>query len=75
MATGRGPTIRDYHRNDRDFIKAGFRRRVVFDPVKRGDVIVTEPVDAKSFPNLRAHSLHVTFKDGRVIEVQRVAEL
>ena len=65
----------DYHRNDRDFIRAGFRRRVVFDPVKRSDVVITEPVDPRTFPNLRAHSLQVTFKDGRVVDIQRVAEI
>ncbi len=62
----------DYHRNDRDFIRAGFRRRVVFDPVKRSDVVVTEPIDPRLFPNLRAHSLHITFRDGRVVEIKRV---
>ena len=66
---------RDFTRNDRDFVRAGFRRRVVFDPVKRGDVIITEPVDAKAFPNLEPRSLHVTFRDGRVVEIQRVAEI
>lgn len=65
----------NYHRNDRDFIRAGFRRRVVFDPVRRSDVVVTEPVDPRTFPNLRAHSLHVTFRDGRVVEIQRVDEI
>ena len=65
----------DFHRNDRDFIRAGFRRRVVFDPVKRTDTVITEPVDPRTFPNLRAHSLHVTFRDGRVVDIQRIAEL
>jgi len=65
----------DFHRNDRDFIRAGFRRRVVFDPVKRTDTVITEPVDPRTFPNLRAHSLHVTFRDGRVVDIQRVAEI
>lgn len=65
----------DFHRNDRDFIRAGFRRRVVFDPVKRSDTVITEPVDPRSFPNLRAHSLHVTFRDGRVVDIQRIAEI
>ncbi len=64
----------NYVRNDRDFIKAGFRRRVVFDPVKRSDVIVTEPVDPRLFPNLQPHSLHIKFRDGRVTEITRVAE-
>lgn len=62
----------DFHRNDRDFVRAGFRRRVVFDPVKRSDVIVTEPIDPRVLPTLRAHSLHITFKDGRVVEIKRV---
>lgn len=65
----------DFHRNDRDFIRAGFRRRVVFDPVKRSDTVVTEPVDPRTFPNLRAHSLHITFRDGRVVDIQRLAEI
>ena len=65
----------DFTRNDRDFIKAGFRRRVVFDPVKRTDTIITEPVDPRVLSGLRAHSLHVTFRDGRVVEIQRVAEI
>lgn len=65
----------NYHRNDRDFIRAGFRRRVVFDPVRRSDVVVTEPVDPRVFPNLRAHSLHVTFRDGRVVEIKRAEEI
>jgi hypothetical protein len=65
----------NFHRDDRDFIRAGFRRRVVFDPVKRSDTIVTEPVDPRLFPNLQPHSLHITFRDGRVVEIKRVAEL
>lgn len=63
----------DFKRDDRDFIRAGFRRRVVFDPVKRSDVIVTEPIDPRLFPNLREHSLHVTFREGRVVEIKRIA--
>ncbi|MBI4622102.1 MAG: hypothetical protein HY736_02635 [Verrucomicrobia bacterium] len=62
---------RDFNRNDRDFIRAGFRRRVVFDPVRRGDVIITEPVDPRLFPHLLEHSLHVTFREGRVVDIQR----
>lgn len=75
-ATVNGTWIyRNFHRNDRDFVRAGFRRRVVFDPERKSDVIVTEPVDPRTFPNLQAHSLHVTFRDGRVVEIQRVAAL
>lgn len=61
--------------NDRDFVRAGFRRRVVFDPVKKSDTVITEPVDPRLFPNLRPHSVRVTFREGRVVEVQRVAEI
>lgn len=66
---------RDFQGTDRDFVRAGFRRRVVFDPSKRGDVVITEPLDTKAFPNLEPHSLHVTFRDGRVVEIKRVADL
>ena len=54
---------------------AGFRRRVVFDPARKSDVIVTEPIDPRLFPNLREHSLQVTFRDGRVAEIKRVERL
>jgi hypothetical protein len=66
---------RSFQGNDRDFVRAGFRRRVVFDPSRRGDVVVTEPLDTKAFPNLEPHSLHVTFRDGRVVEIKRVADM
>jgi hypothetical protein len=60
---------------DRDFVRAGYRRRVVFDPSRRSDVIITEPLDTKAFPNLEPHSLHVTFRDGRVVDIKRVADI
>jgi len=62
---------RDFNQDDRDFVRAGFRRRVVFDPVRRGDVVITEPVDPRLFPNLAAHELQVIFRDGRVAEIRR----
>jgi hypothetical protein len=65
---------RDFNGTDRDFVRAGYRRRVVFDPSRRSDVVVTEPIDTKAFPNLEPHSLHVTFRDGRVVEIKRVAD-
>jgi hypothetical protein len=64
---------RSFNRNDRDFVRAGFRRRVVFDPVRKSDVIITEPVDPRSYPNLQEQSLHVIFRDGRVVDIQRAA--
>jgi hypothetical protein len=62
---------RDFSRNDRDFVRAGFRRRVVFDPVRRTDVVITEPVERGTFPSLEEKSLRVTFHDGRVVDIQR----
>src|SRR4051812_49051606 len=59
---------REFHANDRDFIRAGFRRRVIFDPERRSDVVITEPVDPRLFPNLQDHALYVTFRDGRVVD-------
>jgi hypothetical protein len=64
---------RDANRNDRDFIRAGFRRRVVFDPVRKSDVVTTEPIDPRVMPTLQDRELHVIFRDGRVTEIQRVA--
>ena len=63
----------DFHRDDGNIVKAGFRRRAVFDSAKNSDVIKTEPIDPETLRTLRAYSLHVTFRDGRVVEIQRVA--
>lgn len=65
----------EYHRfntDKRDFVRSGFRQRVVFDPRRRSDVVVTEPVDEKVFPHLRDHTLVITFRDGRVTEIARI---
>ena len=59
---------------DRDFIRAGFRRHTVFDPAKRADVIVTEPIDPKAMPPLEPDSLRITFREGRVVDITRVAQ-
>lgn len=65
----------DFHSTNRDIVRAGYCRRVKFDPARKSDVVVTEPIDPKILPNLGAHSLHVTFRDGRVVEIQHVAEI
>lgn len=65
----------EYHRynpDKRDFVRAGFRQRVVFDPSRRSDVIVTEPIDDKVLPHLRDSTLVITFRDGRVSEITRI---
>lgn len=65
----------EYHRfatDKRDFIRSGFRQRVVFDPSRGGDVVVTEPVDDRVFPHLRDHALVITFREGRVTEITRI---
>jgi hypothetical protein len=64
-------TYRDFNRNDRDFVRAGFRRRVVFDPVRKSDVVITEPVDSRAFPSLQERTLEVEFRDGRVVDLRR----
>ncbi len=57
---------RDRPRDPNDYIAGGFRYRVVFDPVKRGNTTTIEPVDARLFPNLRTHLIRVSIRDGRV---------
>lgn len=66
---------RNFHRNENDYVLAGHRRRVVFDPVRRSNVVIVEPVDPRLHPNLTPHSLHIGFREGRVIAIQRVDEL
>lgn len=65
----------NFNGNDHDFIRAGFRRHTVFDPAKRSDVIVTEPIDPKTLSGLEPHSLRITFREGRVVDITRVAQL
>ena len=75
-ATTNGTWVyRDFARTDREIVKAGFRRRVKFDEGKKADVITTEPIDMKSAPNLQANTLYITFRDGRVVEIQRTANI
>lgn len=64
-------TYRDFNPNDRDFVRARYRRRVVFDPVRRSDMVITEPVDARLHPALRERVLEVEFREGRVTDVRR----
>lgn len=52
-------------------IRDGFRKRVVYDPVKRTNDVVVEPIDTKAFPNLVPHTLEVTFRAGRVVSLRR----
>jgi hypothetical protein len=63
----------DFRGKEGDIVKAGFRRKVTFDQGKKADVITTERIDPQSLSTLGANSLHVTFRDGRVVEIQRVA--
>jgi hypothetical protein len=53
-------------------IQSGFSRRIVYDPVKRTDDVIIEPVDPKAFPNKVPHTLRLTFQNGRLVNFQRV---
>jgi hypothetical protein len=63
----------DYKPNGGDFLRAGFRRHVVFDAKRKADVVLTEPIDAPTASTLRENSLTITFREGRVVDIQRVA--
>ena len=66
---------RDRPRDPNDHIRAGFRRRVEFDPVRRSNVIIVEPVDDRQFPSLRTHTIRVTFSEGRVATIDSREDL
>lgn len=73
-ATANGTWVyHNFSAGDRGILKPGFRRRIVYDATKQSDVITTERIDEKTAPNLQANALYVTFRDGRVVEIQRVA--
>lgn len=62
-----------FNADERGFLRAGFRQRVVFDPKKHADIVVTEPIDPTASPALSPRSLQITFRDGRVVEIARAA--
>jgi hypothetical protein len=68
-------TFRSFHRDYNDLVRAGYRRRIVFDPVRRGDVIITEPIDDRQSARLEPYSLRVIFSDNRVAAIERVPEI
>ena len=75
-ATTNGTWVyRDFQAKDRQLVKPGFRRHIVFDAAKKADVIVTEPLNRDAISKLQANSLYITFRDGRVVDIQRVAEI
>jgi hypothetical protein len=73
-ATANGTWVyHDFQGKEGDIVKPGFRRKVSLDAAKKVDVITTERIDPQALAKLPANSLHVTFRDGRVVEIQRVA--
>lgn len=66
---------RRLHQDPNDRMVGAHRRRVVFDPVRRGETVVLEPVDARTAARLAPYSMRVTFRDGRVVAVVRVPEI
>ena len=70
-----GALIWEYHEYPvtayNETIQSGFRRRVVYDPVKRTNDVIVEPIDTKAFPNLVPHTLRLTFRDNRLQSVER----
>lgn len=66
---------RTFHRDPKDIIAGGYRRRVVFDPVLRSETVIVEPIDDRLAAKLAPQSLRVTFRDGRVSLIERIPEL
>lgn len=66
---------RENPRNPNDYVRLGYRHRVEFDPVRRSNVIIVEPVDDREFPHLRARTIRIAFRDGRVTGVDSTEDL
>jgi hypothetical protein len=72
-----GDTVWLYHdgpRNENDYVRAGFRRRVVFDPERRANVVIIEPVGDRIFPALRSHTIRVRLRADRVVGIDSVED-
>jgi hypothetical protein len=75
--TPAGDTVWLYHdgpRNENDYVRSGFRRRVVFDPERRANVVLVEPVGDRIFPALRSHTIRVTLRADRVVAIDAVED-
>lgn len=68
-------TYRNLHRDRNDIIAAGYRRRIVFDPVSRSETVVIEPIDDRLAARLAPKSLRLTFRDGRLAVIEHVPEM
>lgn len=53
-------------------IQAGFSRRMVYDPLKRGETLVVEPIDEKAFPHKVPSRTILTFRGGKLAGMERV---
>lgn len=76
--TSTGQVVWQYHREPataaNETIRAGYRRRVIYDPVKRTDTVITEAIDKKAFPNLVPYTLRLTFENNRLISLERIPD-
>jgi hypothetical protein len=52
-------------------VQTGFRRRIVYDPVRRTDEVLVEPIDEKAFPHLVAYTKRLTFENDRLVSIER----
>lgn len=66
---------RNLHRDRKDLIRNGYRRRIVFDPVLRAETVIVEPIDDRMADKIAPHSRRLTFRDGRLIAIERVPEM
>lgn len=66
--------FRDRPRDPNDYIVAGFRHRVEFDPVTRTNLTTVEPVPDHLFAYLRTHQIRVGIRDGRVVDIKIVED-
>jgi hypothetical protein len=57
-------------KNERGLLRPGQRTHVVADNAGK-EKIVTEPLASDTAPNLAANSMEITFRAGRVVEIQR----
>lgn len=53
-------------------IQGGFSRRIVYDPLRRGETLVVEPIDEKAFPHKVPSRTILTFRNGKLVGMERV---
>ncbi|HYP18390.1 MAG TPA: hypothetical protein VEQ65_14355 [Opitutus sp.] len=60
-----------YHREYEGAFHAGYRRHLVYDPVRRRYIVFHEPVYTDVYSDREEEHIRITFRDDRVVQIEQ----